>query len=364
MKPFEIFRIGTHTATSGAEISFGAAELQGSAAAYDPAVHEAPMVIGHPATDAPAYGWVARVRIEDDRLVVDPSEVDPAFAEAVEKGRYKKRSASFYPPGHPANPKPGIWYLKHVGFLGAVPPAVKGLRPVQFGEIEGTVTFADWNGLTVASLFSRLRDWMIGREGQEQADAVLPVDDIDSLKFDAAQPNPAPADPIPTYVEHPPMTTPTPDELAARQADLDRAQAEFAQQQAAFAEQQRTARLTEITAFAENLVGQGRFPSGEKAGLVAFMAALPVGDDAVFEFAEAPGKTAKATPLDYLRRLLGGAKPLVHFGEVASAGGAVSFADSTAEITALSRRYIAEQAAVGRAVSAAEAVQFVMRSRR
>ena len=38
----------------------------------------------------------------------------------VEKGRFNKRSAAFYPDGG----------LRHVGFLGASPPAVKGLNPV------------------------------------------------------------------------------------------------------------------------------------------------------------------------------------------------------------------------------------------
>ena len=32
----------------------------------------------------------------------------------------------------PNNPTPGRYYLKHVGFLGAIQPAVDGLRPVEF----------------------------------------------------------------------------------------------------------------------------------------------------------------------------------------------------------------------------------------
>jgi len=50
----------------------------------------------------------------------------------VNKGRYKKISASFYSPNYPFNPAPGSYYLKHVGFLGAVPPAVKGLGDARF----------------------------------------------------------------------------------------------------------------------------------------------------------------------------------------------------------------------------------------
>ncbi len=50
----------------------------------------------------------------------------------VKAGRFKSRSASFYHPDNPNNPKPGVYYLRHVGFLGAQPPAVKGLKAVEF----------------------------------------------------------------------------------------------------------------------------------------------------------------------------------------------------------------------------------------
>ena len=38
---------------------------------------------------------------------------------------------------------PGKWYLRHVGFLGAAAPAVKGLKPVEFADDGGGVVFAD-----------------------------------------------------------------------------------------------------------------------------------------------------------------------------------------------------------------------------
>jgi hypothetical protein len=362
MQDFEIFRVGTHTAVNGATIPFGEAELAGAAAAYDPALHEAPLVVGHPTMDAPAYGWVKGLRIVGDRLVAAPDQVEPAFADLIAAGRYKKRSASFYPPDHPSNPKPGTWYLKHVGFLGATPPAVKGLRPVAFAAIDGEVEFADWNGLQTAGLFSRLRDFLIAQFGQDKADAVLPADAIDSLKFDAAQPDPdpCPAD-LPSYTE--PTHMATPEELAAQEAALQERLAAQERREAAFAEIQRAARTLDISSFVGGLVAAGRFPKGEQAGLVAFMEALPAGD-VVIEFAEAGGKAAKVAPTDYLKQLLGRLPNLVQFGEVAPAGDTVAFADSTDAITAASQRYIAEQRTLGREVSAAEGVAHVLGSRR
>jgi len=143
MTRFEIFKPGTHTAMSGAEICFTEADLIASAAAYDPRLHEAPLVIGHPADNAPAWGWTQALSFADSRLMAEADQIDVAFAEAVNDGKYKKRSASFYPPDHAANPVPGVYYLRHIGFLGAQPPAVKGLKDVNFAEEDGLLVFAE-----------------------------------------------------------------------------------------------------------------------------------------------------------------------------------------------------------------------------
>lgn len=196
MKPLEIFRAGTFTPMEGGRVSFSAADLDAAAAAYDPALHEAPMVVGHPATDDPAYGWVGALEATAGRLVAAPRQVDPAFAELVEAGRYKKISASFYAPGSAHNPKPGAYYLKHVGFLGAVPPSVKGLKPVafaggddgvvtvEFGEAERTVGFSISR---MAEVARRVRDYIVGREGIEAAEKIIPNYLVDGLIGDAAR---------------------------------------------------------------------------------------------------------------------------------------------------------------------------------
>ena len=101
----EIFRGGTHTDMHGTTLAFGESEIAGIAAAYDPALSEAPIVIGHPRTDAPAYGWVKSLSARGDRLYAEPDQVDAAFAELVESGRYKKVSACFYRPAAPREPQ-------------------------------------------------------------------------------------------------------------------------------------------------------------------------------------------------------------------------------------------------------------------
>ena len=172
MQLIEIFKAGKRTDANGLEVEITTADLQNAVNAYDVNFHESPAVIGHPKHNAPAYGWVKRLELDGDVLKAEFDQIDPEFAEMVEKGRFKKISSSFYLPDSPKNPGPGNLYLRHVGFLGAMPPAVKGLRNPEFAENEqGVVDFSDW---AEASLWRRLRDWIIGTHGQEEADKAVP----------------------------------------------------------------------------------------------------------------------------------------------------------------------------------------------
>ncbi|MDF7679294.1 hypothetical protein PT300_01110 [Enterobacteriaceae bacterium ESL0689] len=180
-----VFAPGTHTAMDGRTITFSAENCIDLAASYDPALAEAPFVIGHPQLTAPAWGWAARFEFRDGLLWAAPKQVNPAFAEAFNAGSYKKRSLSFYLPDSPGNPKPGHYYPRHVGFLGAVPPGVKGLPDVQFAEAggeNGPLEFAlPWESDNLASLFQALRDWLIQEKNIEQADKIIPRWRIQSI---------------------------------------------------------------------------------------------------------------------------------------------------------------------------------------
>jgi hypothetical protein len=130
-KWIEIFRAGDYP-----QGKFSPEDLDQIVAAYNPALHEAPLVVGHPADNKPAYGWVAELKREGPTLLARAKDVVPAFEEMVKAGLFKKRSASFYR----NYPEAGKLYLRHVGFLGAQPPEVKGLKDVfveLFGEGDG-----------------------------------------------------------------------------------------------------------------------------------------------------------------------------------------------------------------------------------
>ena len=144
MTLIEIFKAGKRPDAHGTVVEITPADLQQAVESYDVAYHEAPAVIGHPKMEAPAYAWVKGFQLDGDVLKAELDQVHPEFAEMVTDGRFKKVSASFYLANSPDNPKQGSLYLRHVGFLGAMPPAVKGLRNPEFSESEqGIVDFCE-----------------------------------------------------------------------------------------------------------------------------------------------------------------------------------------------------------------------------
>lgn len=280
----EIFRPGTHIDDSGTAHSFSEADLAATAKAYDPTIREAPLCVGHPESDKPAYGFVRALQVNTDgRLAMSTADVQAAFAEMVRERRFPKRSASFYPPRHPNNPKPGVWYLRHVAFLGAQPPAVAGLRDIQFAD--------DAAGL---------------------------------VNFSEAQPT----------EQEPPMPTATKKTAEELQAELDQVNAQIAAANgkasaaeaeaadakaklAQFAEQKRAERTAGFVSFAEDQVKAAKLRPADKAALVATLEALA--DAQPVDFAE--GGQVKKLPLaDWLKERVAGGAPMVQFGEHAPGG--------------------------------------------
>lgn len=168
------FRAGTHTDMNGTPVTISAADLAASARAYDPSRWKAPIVIGHPKVEDPAFVWVEKAEARGDELRVTPQEVDASFAELVRDGRYRNVSASFWKPDAPSNPTPGVWGHKHVGFLGAVPPAVKGLSPVSVEAEPGqSVELAAFNADSEAQRLRLTLDNFRLRERQSFVDRMV-----------------------------------------------------------------------------------------------------------------------------------------------------------------------------------------------
>lgn len=371
MKRLQIFRPGKHTATNGKVYEFGEAQLTAAAAAYDPAVHEAPFVVGHPKMDAPAYGWAKSLSFADGFVQAQPHQVDAAFAELVNAGRFKKISATWYLPDAPANPVPGTLYLRHIGFLGANPPAVKGLRAASFGEgDEGVIEFADmsWTMSANASLWRRLRDWIIGEKGLEAADKVISDWEVAQLERDAVkaetttQGSTAYAEQQ-TQEQEAMKTKAELDAEAARIADerkkLETDQAAFAERNTALKVAEATRRKAGLVEFAESLVKAGTLLPAHKDGLVAFMQTQSA--DATIEFGEGDKKATKS-PDAWLREFLTALPKAIEFGERGRGDGAENAPTDAPVIAAQAVEFREAEAKAGREISVTAAVMHVTKA--
>ncbi len=318
-----IFRGGPQTDSSG-KLHDGDALIDRALARFNAEIHEPPACIGHPAHDKPAYGWVAGLKKSADKrgnvLLAKFRQVEPTFASMVQAGRFKKRSAAFYPDGT----------LRHVAFLGAAPPAVKGLPDVAFADGDFTsFEFTD-APYTWTSLADRLiPDWKIddlraaGNPPAAEPLTAAYTDKEDNMTFKeklakffneflAKMPDDGPVSPV------------TPASPAFTEADIEKAKTEAAAKErekvtAEFAEKERAARRaavkSEIAAFCDGLVKEGKItPAGIKFGLPEILFVLAENENQI-EFGEAG---EKATPFDRMKALLASSKPLVTFGETAT----------------------------------------------
>lgn len=307
IKPIRIFRQGTFTSVEGTKVTFGEAEVAGLVASYNSAKNPAPLVIGHPKLNDPAYGWVDRLAIEDGEVVAypDPDKLERSFAEAVNAGRYRKVSAQLYPPDSPNNPEPGQYYLKHVGFLGAHPPSVKGL---------GTVSFADGDAGALVTI------------EQEKVMSGTPENDDNKAKELS---------------------------FAEREASLNDREAAIAAREKEVADEAAAARHDANVSFAEGLFEDAKIKPAGKALLIGVLDAL--GDADVVSFGEA----GELAPRAALMKLLEGAQPLVSLGEAAPDDGKAIGDMDPADVAAEAASFAEAEAKAGRPISIARAVRHV-----
>lgn len=271
MQRIQIFKTGNHTSEDGRQWSFPADVVQQLVDNYDPAAFAAPLVVGHPALDAPAYGQVARLVLNGDTVEMEPAHVEPQFAALVNAKRFPNVSASFFPPEHPSNPKPGQWYLRHVGFLGAAAPAIPGLKPASFnGTADGVVTLA----------------------------------------FAAAGTTHTPQEEktVSTSEQHPPAV-----DFAAQQAELDKQAAALAAREKRLAEKEAAAHQAEVASFAASLVDGGKLLPAEQPAVEALLNTLATQEQPV-SFAAADGQVSKPAA-QLLRDFLTGLPARVDFAE-------------------------------------------------
>lgn len=137
----EVFKSGEHTDASGNTRTWTKEDLETIVSNYSESLKangetaEASLVKGHPETDDPALGWAKELKIRDDgsdnyTLLAKIEFTDANFVQEIKDKKYKRVSIKL----------DGDLNLKHIGFLGAVHPAVTGMEPVKLNASDKNMT--------------------------------------------------------------------------------------------------------------------------------------------------------------------------------------------------------------------------------
>lgn len=291
----EIFRAGDYSGQGKAKIT--REDLARVVNDYDPQYHEAPVCIGHPESDLPAYAWIDRVKLNGDVLLAREKQVDPDFAEMRKAGKFKKRSAAFY-----RRADGNIAGLRHVGWLGAQPPVVKGLRDVAFddhGMSYLEIEFEEEKAVAEKTVKDQIAEFFAEMFGKKQASGTFSEDDVKRIAAEAVTA----------------ATKPLTDQVTALKTDLAAQSTRFSERETALA----TSETKQRAIAAENkLKAAGCWvPAYEKAGLPVLFAELAKAPGTL-EFGEGAEKKQLA-PLDLLVAFMESQGKIVPAGRIVHA---------------------------------------------
>lgn len=400
----EAFKTGKVTDMQGVEHDFSESDLADLNEGIQTQLkngYQPPMVKGHPKLDDPRVASIVDSKVEGNVLKVKLDDVNSDFAEEVKAGGFKYLSSAVY-----GDLKKG---LRHLGALGAIGPAMKGMMPLCFGEgmfaeadkgsnAEDVIVFAEpfafdrlvprsvfeslvYKLTTLGRLFRTQREQMIEKDGIEAADKVFPeyaIQDIEGIESVLKDAKDFPKQvTLPEITEVPKTrdasfsednaeeskpgenspTEPTVSGAEGNSEETSRLREENATLKAELdavkAEKKAAAQVAASAAFSEKLDGMiktGRMSQGLKESLVTLFNALqqmPLDSEGCF-FSEGG---EKVNPIQALDKALDSLPQVVAFGEFAH--GEPSKVDPGVKIS----KYREEQLAKGRNITFAEAAE-------
>jgi hypothetical protein len=361
----DVFKAGTNTDSKGTVSTFTRADLDEIVANH--ALGAAPAVLGHPKDNDPAFAWTEDVKREGDLLFVKFKDVNPAFDAGVENGAYRNRSVRLS-----RDPVHGL-RLRHVGWLGAMPPAIDGLS-TNFSDDGDYMEFAApyasrtaWALDSIGSMFRAIREMVIADKGVEEADRVLPNYQIDSVESAVADlRNEAEANSnsnfshgdenMITQEQHDAAVAKAKKEATDEATRNFTAQVNESQKRADKVEAER--REERISAQIEGWKKEGKVLPSEVAGLSEFMTNLETAPQ-TFEFAAADGVTVKKTASDWFVDFMKAQPKKIALGDKTGHEADNNSDQSATQLSVKIQEYMNAQEAKGITVSYAEAMQVV-----
>jgi len=263
----EIFRAGDY----GVKGTYSNMDLDAMVTNFNSS-DQVPIVVGHPTTDAPAWGWLTEVKRAGGVLMAKVGELHKDFAQALAENKFRNRSVRI------ARTAAGLKLL-HLGFLGAVLPEVEGLKTAAFaGDGERT-----------------------------------------DYAFDLPEKGPG---------DNPKEGDMDKDEkIKQLEADLAAEKKARADEKAAAEEAATKTRAAEFSLFVDNeMIAKGKITKDRKNEAVGFMASLPSGETADFSI-EADGKKQTYSPVDWFKDFVKGL-PATEFTRELPAGETRDFSRS------------------------------------
>jgi len=339
----EVFKAGTWTDSSGNTRTWTEQDIDKIIEKYNSQRdHEAPVVIGHPKDNAPAYGWVERLEKRGQSIWAKIKPTVQDFVDWVRQGLYKKVSISLYPD----------LLLRHIGFLGAMPPAVKGLQIPQFSDAEYSEYTMDFRKWTQEERDKLAKGEIKGEfAGPDQSFPIAGPEDVgDAWNLSGHAENPdqirlniiriakkygwvsaLPKSARQWAKEHniDLMEVQMEEKLKELETQLkekEKALAEFAERDKAKEEEiaklreeiariEKEKRQIEFNSFCEDLIKEGKLTPAMKPAVIDFLEILHGFEE--YEFSEGEGKV-KAKPGERFKTFLKGLPKVIEYGEKAT----------------------------------------------
>lgn len=250
----EIFRSGSY----GTKGSYTNGDLDQMVANFNKN-DQVPIVLGHPETDSPAWGWLSEVKRDGDVLLGKPDNLHANFEKALDEKQFKNRSVRI------ADTDSGHKIL-HLGYLGAMLPQVEGLKTAQFTTTGECVDYAfDLPSSKEVKKEEEVENKKPETEGERVKD-----EKIKQLEKDLAA------------------------EKKARKDEKEET-----------AKKDTAARKSSFANFVDSkLIAAGKLPKDRKDEAVAFMMTLPTGKSA--DFAWGDGDKEKGSSVDWFQDFVAG----------------------------------------------------------